>query len=47
MGIPVHLLTFHGEEEVRRQFDQGAGTSARLDYALGTFRPDDKETFIR
>jgi len=47
VGIPVHLLTFHGEEEVRRQFGQGAGTSARLDYALGTFRPDDKETFIR
>jgi ferredoxin len=47
VGIPVHLLTFHGEESVHRQFGQRAGTSSRLDYALSTFRPDDKETFIR
>jgi formate dehydrogenase (coenzyme F420) beta subunit len=47
VGIPVHLLTFHAEESVKRQFGQHAGASARLDYALSTFRPDDKETFIR
>ena len=47
VGIPVHLLTFHGEESVHQQFGQRAGSSAKLDYALSTFRPDDKETFIR
>lgn len=47
VGIPVHLLTIHAEESVHRQFGQRAGASAKLDYALSTFRPDDKETFIR
>ncbi|MFO1425325.1 MAG: 4Fe-4S dicluster domain-containing protein [Candidatus Competibacteraceae bacterium] len=47
VGIPVHLLTCYAEESVRRQFGQQAGTSATLDYALGTFRSDDKESFIR
>jgi ferredoxin len=47
VGIPVHLLTFHAEESVHRQFGQRAGASAKLDYALSTFRPDDKESFIR
>jgi ferredoxin len=47
VGIPVHLLTFNAEETVHAQFGQGAGASAKLDYALSTFRPDDKETFIR
>ena len=47
VGIPVHLLTFNAEESVHAQFGQRAGASAKLDYALSTFRPDDKETFIR
>jgi len=47
VGIPIHLLTCYAEESVRRQFGQPAGTSATLNYALGTFRPDDQETFIR
>lgn len=47
VGIPVHLLTFSCQESVHQQFGQHAGASARLDYALSTFRPDDKETFIR
>ena len=47
VGIPVHLLTFFAEESTARQFGQRAGHSAKLDYALSTFRPDDKETFIR
>jgi len=47
VGIPVHLLTFFAEESVHRQFGQRAGHSAKLDYALSTFRPDDKESFIR
>jgi len=47
VGIPVHLLTFVAEESTARQFGQRAGHSAKLDYALSTFKPDDKETFIR
>ena len=47
VGIPVHLLTMFAEESAVRQFGQRAGHSAKLDYALSTFRPDDKETFIR
>jgi len=47
VGIPVHMLTFYAEESTRRQFGQQAGRSAKLDYALSTFKPDDKETFIR
>jgi formate dehydrogenase (coenzyme F420) beta subunit len=47
VGIPVHLLTLFAEESVRRQFGQKGGASAKLDYAMSTFRPDDKESFIR
>jgi ferredoxin len=47
VGIPVHLLTFFAEQSVRRQFGQKGGASAKLDYAMSTFKPDDKETFIR
>ena len=47
VGIPVHLLTFNAEESVHAQFGQRAGTSAKLDYAMSTFKPDDIETFIR
>jgi ferredoxin len=47
VGIPVHLLTINAEESVHAQFGQRAGASSKLDYALSTFRPDDKETFIR
>lgn len=45
-GIPVHLLTEFAEESARRHF--GATPSdGRGGYALSTFRPDDKESFIR
>jgi ferredoxin len=47
VGIPVHLLTFFAEGTVRRQFGQKGGAGAKLDYAMSTFKPDDKETFIR
>lgn len=47
VGIPVHLLTMFAEESTAKQFGQRAGHSAKLDYALSTFRPDDKESFIR
>jgi ferredoxin len=47
IGIPVHLLTISAEETVRRNFGQKGGASAKLDYAMSTFKPDDKEEFIR
>src|SRR5512145_1933511 len=47
VGIPVHLFSFFAEESVRRNFGQRGGASAKPDYALSTFKPDDKESFIR
>ena len=47
VGIPVHLLTFCAEESIHEQFGQRAGHTAKLDYALSTFKTDDKESFIR
>lgn len=47
VGIPVHLLSMHAEERSAAQFGARPGQNAKLDYALSTFRPDDKETFIR
>jgi ferredoxin len=47
VGIPVHLLTFFAEQSVRQQFGQKGGATAKPHYALSTFRPDDKESFIR
>jgi len=47
VSIPVHLLTFFAEGTVRRQFGQKGGASTKLDYAMSTFKPDDKEEFIR
>ena len=47
VGIPVHLLTIFAEGTVRQHFGQKGGASAKLDYAMTTFKPDDKETFIR
>ncbi len=47
VGIPVHLLTFAAEESIHEQFGQRAGAKAKLDYALSTFKTDDKESFIR
>ncbi len=47
VGIPVHLLTYCTEESVHEQFGQCAGRTAKLDYALATFKADDQESFIR
>jgi ferredoxin len=47
VGIPVHLLTFAAEETIHELFGQRAGHKAKLDYALSTFKTDDKESFIR
>jgi ferredoxin len=47
LGISVPLLAVYAEESVRRQFGSAWGGAAGGEYALSTFRPDDKEAFIR
>lgn len=47
VGIPIHLLTTAAEQSVRRQFGESGGAGSRAEYALSSFRPDDKESFIR
>lgn len=47
LGLPIHLLTMKVSEDVLAMFGQRAGTMAEADYSLSTFRPDDKENFIR
>jgi ferredoxin len=46
VGIPVHLLSEFAEESVRRHF-AASSAGGRAAYALSTFRPDDRESFIR
>jgi len=47
LGLPIHLLTMKMSQEVLRQFGTQAGMAAKADFALSTFKPDDKESFIR
>lgn len=46
-GIRLDLLNRTLAREARTQFGAEAGYSLRKDYALATFKPDDKEEFIR
>ena len=47
VGIPVNLLSQKLAEDVFKNFGVRAGMKAQLEYALGTFKPEDKEDFIR
>jgi len=47
LGIPIHLLTQMLSQEVAKRFGLQAGRSAKREYVLGTFKPDDAEDFIR
>lgn len=47
IGIPTHLLTFKGVEDVKQDFGVVAGTSASMESLLSSYKADDKETFIR
>ncbi len=47
VDLPIHLLTFKLSDDIKDAFGQQAGIKARPDYALSTFKPDDKENFIR
>lgn len=47
MDIPLNLLTVKINEAIDAEFGQEAGTKGKLDFALSTFKVDDKENFIR
>ncbi|MCX6273122.1 MAG: 4Fe-4S dicluster domain-containing protein [Bacteroidetes bacterium] len=47
VDIPIHLLTFKGVEDVHTDFNVVAGMNATMESVLSSFKPDDKETFIR
>ena len=47
VGIPLNLLTRMLREEMAGEMNAQPGTSAKSDYALSSFRPEDKEGFIR
>jgi ferredoxin len=46
-NIRLDLLNRVLAQEAQTQFGAVPGSSTRKDYALATFKPDDKETFIR
>jgi ferredoxin len=47
VGIPLTLLYMKMAESVAKNFGVRAGTAAKGDYPMSTFKPDDKENFIR
>lgn len=47
LDIPINLLTLKVSEDIRKKFGSNAGMSTTLEYALSTFKNDDKEDFIR
>lgn len=47
VGIPIHLLTIMLAEEIHSQFGLRAGTKLTNDFALSSFKIDDKEKIFR
>jgi ferredoxin len=47
VGIPLSLLNQKLAEEIFKNFKTRAGLSAKSEYAMGTFKPEDKENFIK
>jgi ferredoxin len=47
MDIPLNLLNQQIAETIFQDFGTRTGVSAKQDHAMSTFRPDDKEDFIR
>jgi len=47
MDIPLNLLTRKLNEDIEAQFGQVSGMSATLDYAMSSYKFEDKENFIR
>ncbi len=46
-GIPLNVLNHVLAEQIFGDFGLRAGTRMKPEYALSTFKPDDKESFIR
>jgi len=47
VGIPVHLLTVKMNQDLLKEFGTKSGFSLKGDYALNSFKPEDKEGFIK
>jgi len=47
LDIPLNLLTQKITIDIAAHFDQRAGIDPAANYSLSTFKPDDKEDFIR
>jgi hypothetical protein len=47
VGIPVHLLTAKMNQDIEAEFGSKTGFSCQSGYALNTFKPEDKEQFIK
>ncbi len=47
LDLPINLLTKKLSMDIQNQFGYSAGQSLTEPYALSTYKPDDKETFIR
>ena len=47
VGIPVHLLTVKMNQELFKEFGTKSGFTLKGDYALNSFKSDDKEGFIK
>ena len=47
LDLPINLLTKKLSMDIQKQFGYSAGQSLTEPYALSTYKPDDKETFIR
>ncbi|HJV78487.1 MAG TPA: hypothetical protein VJ602_08900 [Paludibacter sp.] len=47
VGIPVHLLTAQMNKDIEAEFGAKTGFSCKSGYALNTFKPGDKEQFIK
>lgn len=46
-GIPVHLLTAQMNQEIEQEFGGKTGWSLQGGYAMNSFKPGDKENFIK
>ena len=47
VGIPIHLLTTKMNQELFKEFATRPGFSLKGEYAMNTFKPEDKEGFIK
>jgi ferredoxin len=46
-GIPIHLHTARMNQDILREFGTRPGYSLKSEYALNSFKPGDKEGFIK